>query len=232
MKSLNKRIFFTECAYALGLAGLAMGTALMEAADFGVSMVVAPAYLVYLKLSQTLGFFTFGMAEYTLQAVLLIVLTIVLRRFRISWLFSIVTAVLYGFLLDGAIALVSLFAPPLPAFRLAAYLLGMLLCSAGVSLLFHTYLAPEVYELFVKELSAKYGWNIHKVKTCYDCVSCLVAVMMSFAFFRPWHFEGVKAGTVVCALLNGWLIGRFTYFFENRWEFRDALPARRYFVTG
>ena len=131
MKSLNKRIFFTECAYALGLAGLAMGTALMEAADFGVSMVVAPAYLVYLKLSQTLGFFTFGMAEYTLQAVLLIVLTIVLRRFRISWLFSIVTAVLYGFLLDGAIALVSLFAPPLPAFRLAAYLLGMLLCSAG-----------------------------------------------------------------------------------------------------
>ena len=42
---------------------LALGTALMEHADFGVSMVVAPAYLVHLKLRQTITFFSFGMAE-------------------------------------------------------------------------------------------------------------------------------------------------------------------------
>ena len=48
---MQKRNFSTELAYALGLVGLSGGTALMEAADFGVGMVVAPAYLVYLKLS-------------------------------------------------------------------------------------------------------------------------------------------------------------------------------------
>ena len=66
----KKWILHTETAYALGIALVALGVAFMEKADFGVSMVVAPAYLVYLKLSQVWDFFTFGMAEYLLQAVL------------------------------------------------------------------------------------------------------------------------------------------------------------------
>lgn len=44
-----KKSFYTELAYGVGLITLALGTALMERADFGMSMVVAPAYLVYLK---------------------------------------------------------------------------------------------------------------------------------------------------------------------------------------
>ena len=44
-----KRTFYTEGAYVIGIISLAFGTALMEKADFGMSMVVAPAYLIYLK---------------------------------------------------------------------------------------------------------------------------------------------------------------------------------------
>lgn len=69
---MKKRTFYTELAYILGLIVLAFSAALMEASDLGVSMIVAPAYLLHLKLSQTFAFFTFGMAEYTLQAALLI----------------------------------------------------------------------------------------------------------------------------------------------------------------
>ena len=47
----GKRVFYCEVAYVLGLVVLAVGTALMEKADFGMSMVVAPAYLLYLKLN-------------------------------------------------------------------------------------------------------------------------------------------------------------------------------------
>ena len=66
-----KRRFSTELAYVLGIVSIAWGVVLMEKADFGVSMVVAPAYLLYRWLSPAWGFFTFGMAEYCLQAVLL-----------------------------------------------------------------------------------------------------------------------------------------------------------------
>ena len=229
---MKKRIFYTECAYIFGLIGLAFGTALMEAADFGVSMVVAPAYLVYLKLSQVWSFFSFGMAEYMLQAILLIILMIVLKRFKVSYLFSFVTAVIYGFLLDQSMNIVALFSSEDFVIRIALYCLGFLSCTAGVSMIFHTYIAPEVYELFVKEVSAKYNINIHKFKTCYDCVSCLVGIVISFAFFGLWHFEGIKIGTIICALINGWTISRFTHFFEKHWEFKDGLKMRNYFQTS
>ena len=39
-----RRTFYTEAAYFIGLIMLALGTAFMERADFGMSMVVAPAY--------------------------------------------------------------------------------------------------------------------------------------------------------------------------------------------
>ena len=60
----TKKVFFSEIAYVLGIIILALGTALMERADFGLSMVVAPAYLLHLKISQYITVFSFGMSEY------------------------------------------------------------------------------------------------------------------------------------------------------------------------
>lgn len=226
---MKKRTFYTELAYILGLVVLAFSAALMEASDLGVSMIVAPAYLLYLKLSQAFAFFTFGMAEYTLQAALLIVMVMVLGRFRLYYLFSFITAVLYGLLLDGSMAIVALLGVSGMAGRITCFTAGVICCAVGVSLLFHTYIAPEVYELFVKEIAAKYGRNINRVKTAYDCISCLIAVGMSFAFFGLGHFEGVKIGTVLCALVNGALIGFFSGAFEGKFEFKDATKLRKYF---
>lgn len=46
-----KRTFRTELACVFGIVFVAWGVVLMEKADFGVSMVVAPAYLLYRWLS-------------------------------------------------------------------------------------------------------------------------------------------------------------------------------------
>ena len=223
-------VFWAELAYVLGILTLALGTALMERADFGVSMVVAPAYLLQLKVSQVYPFFTFGTAEYCLQAALLIVLCLALRRFKVSYLFSFVTAVIYGFTLDGCMALIALIPGEGFAFRLLFYALGLIVCAVGVSLLFHTYIAPEVYELFVKEVAAKSGAEIHRVKTIYDCCSCAVGMALSFAFFGLWHFEGVKLGTIFCALVNGATIGVCSRFLESRFVFEDKLDLRKNFA--
>ena len=226
---MNQKTFYTEIAYLLGLLILALGTAFMERADFGVSMVVAPAYLIHLKVSEVLPFFSFGMAEYTLQAVVILAMILILRRIKLSYFFSFVTAVLYGLTLDGAMALIALLPEGSFGVKLGWFLIGMLLCSIGVSLLFHTYISPEAYELFVKEISAKLQRDIHKCKPAYDCASCLIAILLSFLFFGFGHFEGVKLGTIFCALVNGSLIGRCTAWFEKRWDFQDGLPFRKYF---
>lgn len=227
---MKKRVFSTEAAYLLGLVILSLGTALMERADFGMSMVVAPAYLLHLKISQFLPFFSFGMAEYTLQAVLLIVLALVMRRARAAYLFSFVTAVIYGFLLDGALALIVLLPANGFVLRAVFYTAGLLLCSLGVCLLFQTYLPPEAYELFVKEIAHKWGLPISKTKTAYDCISCAAAVVLSFLFFGFGHFEGVQWGTILCALVNGWLIGRCSALIGHFWRFEDTWPLRSKFA--
>ena len=222
-------MFFSETAYVLGIIALALGTALMERADFGLSMVVAPAYLLHLKISQYAPVFSFGMAEYSLQAALILILCLVLRKFKPMYLFSFVTAVLYGLTLDAAMMLVSILPQTGLPGRAICYAAGMLFCSAGVSLIFHTYIPPEAYELFVKEISVRLRANINIVKTVYDCFSCLIAIILSFAFFGLWHFEGVKFGTVICAFVNGFLIGKCSKMIESVFEFKDAFSLRKKF---
>ena len=227
---MKKKVFYTEWAYAVAMVGLSLSVAFMTRADFGVSMVVAPAYLLYLKINPVFPFFTFGMAEYTLQAVLLLFTILSVKKYRPYFLFSFVTAVLYGFLLDGWMLLTAVLPADSLLLRGLWYVLGLVLGAASIAFFFETYIAPEVYELLVKELSQKLNKPTHRVKTVYDCVSCAVAVVMSFAFFGLWRFEGVKLGTVVCALVNGFLIGRFTALYERVFEFKDALPWRKYFT--
>lgn len=229
-RAVMKKTFYTEAAYILGIAAIALGTVLMEASDFGVSMVVAPAYLLYLELSGQWSFFTFGMAEVMLQVFLLLLLWAVTGRFKLSYLFSFVTAALYGLILDGFMALFAFVPVTGLAARLACFAAGMLACSLGVSLVFHTYITPEAYELFVREIASRFGFDIHRVKTVYDCSSCLAAVIMSFAFFGFGVFRGVKLGTVFCALVNGYIISLFTRGLEKRFTFGDALPLRKLFV--
>ena len=224
-----KRMFYTEAAYFIGLVTLALGTALMERADFGMSMVVAPAYLVYLKVSEYLNWFSFGMAEYCFQAFLIIVLAVVLGSFKRRYLFSFITAFIYGNVLDIMMKVVGL-VPGTGIFPgTVCYVTGLITCAIGVSFLFHTYISPEAYELFVKEISARFNLDINKTKTVYDCLSCVIAIAMSFLFSGLGRFEGVKLGTVLCALINGRLIGKCSRFFEKHFDFVDGLRLRKFF---
>ncbi len=227
-----KKRFSSELAYVLGVVFVALGVVFMEKADFGVSMVVAPAYLLYRWLSPHWGFVTFGMAEYCLQAVLLLVMAGVIRRFRISYLFSFVTAVIYGFVLDGFMRLGAILPVDFLWQRAIYYAIGMMLCSAGVSAMFHTYIPPEAYELFVKEVSGHFRVNINRFKTAYDCTSCMIGVVMSFLIFGLWQFVGVNWGTILCALINGTIIGWFSAFCEKHWTFYDRFAWRKFFASG
>lgn len=226
---MKKKVFYTEMSYVLGIIILAFGAAFAEKADFGMSMVVAPAYILHLKMYEFFPWFTFGVAEYVFQGILVILTVLVMRKFKKSYLFSFVTAVIYGTVLDMAIGVIS----PLPAddfaLRILWYIFGTVFCSFAVSLFFHTYIPPEAYELIVKEFSAKFGFDINKTKTVYDCCSTLLGIVMSFTFFGFGVFEGVKFGTIICALVNGFLIGSFTKLLESRFEFKNRFPLEKYF---
>lgn len=218
----EKKVFYSEIAYIAGMIVLSLGTAFMERADFGMSMVVAPAYLIHLKVAQFLPFFSFGMSGYVFQAVLLCVLSLIMRRVKKSYFLSFVTAFLYGIVLDIMMKIVDHFSFEGIVWHIVLFIAGLVICAVGISLLFHTYFPPEAYELFVKEISQKTNMSLGKIKTIYDCCSCVLGVILSLCFSGT--FVGVKWGTVVCAMLNGWLIGGMSRFLEDKFVFKAGLP--------
>lgn len=226
---MKKPNFYTELSYVLGIIFLSLGTSFMTKADFGLSMVVAPAYLIHLKLSPIFSFISFGVASYLFQAVILILLSLILKKFKISYLFSFVTAVVYGFSLDGFILLTEKIPAETIWIRIVLFAAGLLLSTFGISLFFHTYISPEAYDIFVKDLSAGKGYNIGKTKTIYDFSSLAVSVVLSFCFFGLFQFRGIGIGTAIAACVNGSLIAFYGKLLERHFEFKDALPLRKFF---
>lgn len=237
---MKKKLRFpAEAVWALGVLLMAAGVACISRSNFGYSMVVAPAYLLYTKLSLHLSFLTFGMTEYLFQGLLILLLVPVTRRFRPQYLLSFVTAVIYGYLFDAMRYLVGLLpVGGLPG-RCLWFAVGEGIIVLSVVCFMHTYLAPEAYELVVKEISAVYRKPFHRVKLAYDLGSLLVAVVLSLTLFGAGAFrdftfaglwraildgyviEGIGIGTVIAALVGGPLIG-----LADRWFVRvfDTTP--------
>ena len=225
---MKKRVFYTEIAYFLGLALLAFGTALTASGDLGVSMVVAPAYILHLFLSQYWPFFTFGVAEYLLQAIVLVVLVIVLRKAKLSYLLSFGATVFYGLCLDGGMKLTALL-PSNIYLQVGVYLVGAVISCNALALLFTSYLPPEAYELFSKELAAKFRKPVHTMVNFYNLGSLLVSVILSLVFFGG--FRGIGIGTVVCAFAYGFVIQFFQKIYNRLFQFQDKFPLRKHFES-
>lgn len=209
----------SEVVYILGVALLSLAVAMLSAADFGVSMIVAPAYLLSLKVD----FLSFGQAEYVIQAGLFVVFCIVMRGFRAVYLSSFVTCLIYGAVLD-LWRCIPFFNPSVTApgsmsmpIRIILFILGVLLTSFSVALFYKTYLYPQVYDFFVKGVSGKYGIKLSRFKTGFDLFCLAAAAIMSLAFFKK--FEGIGWGTLVIAPINGTIIGFFCRLFDKYFDF-------------
>lgn len=217
----GKRLYMSsEAAYLLAVVLLALAVSMLSAADFGISMVVAPAYLLSLKL----GVVTFGQAEYLIQAGVFVLLCAVLRRFRPVYLMSFVTCLIYGAVLD-LWRMLPCFDPSVTEpgsmalwLRLMMFVTGVLLTSFSVALFFKTYLYPQVYDFFVKSVAFRYGIRLSVFKTAVDITLLLTSVVMTFCFFgRP---EGLGWGTLVMAVMNGSIIGFFSGLLDRTVGFR------------
>ena len=223
---MKKMTMYSEVAYLFGILLLAIGNSLCVYGDWGMSMVVAPAYVLHLALVDVLPWFTFGVAEYAIQTLVIIALIILTGRVKARFFLSFCTTLIYGVFLDGIMLLTAL----LPSFvwlRIVAYAVGCSLGSAGVAVLFATYFPPGLYEVLVQEIVARCHGKLGVVKTVYDLSSLAVAVVMSLLFFGG--VRGMGIGTVACAFLNGTLIHLFSKLWTRWVTIKDAFPWRPFF---
>lgn len=220
---MRKIRFPRELAYVFGIIIMPFAVAFTIKADLGMSMIAAPTFI----LSEKILFISNGVMEYIVQGFLLLLMCIVLKKFKPAFLMSFASALIYGTILDLARKIVDRISAEEMPLRIALFVLGMVLTSFSVALFFNTYLAPCAYDYFVAKIGSEKGLDMRKWKLCFDFSMLIISLILSFALFRKP--VGISVGTLVMALLNGNIISMFSKLFNKKFEFYDALPFSKYF---
>ncbi len=219
----DKRIkLSSEVVYILATVLLALSVAMIALSGFGLSMIVAPAYL----LSEKLGFITFGQGEYIIQAILFITLCIAMKKVKLVYFSSFLSGIIYGAVLD-LWRMIPFFNTDITTpeslsmiVRVVLFILGMLMTSFSIALYFKSYLYPQVYDFFVKAVSKKYEISRSKFKTCFDASFFILSVVMTFAFFDK--IVGINFGTLIMTVLNGTIIGACNKWLDKHFSFEPT----------
>lgn len=221
----NKKLVIpSEVAYILSNVLLAFAVSMVTSADFGVSMIVAPAYLLHLKLG-----ITFGQAEYLVGAVLFLIFCLVVRKIKPIYFFAFISCLFYGAVLD-LFRLIPAFNPTITPpgsmdlwVRILYFVVGEILTALAVALSFKSYIFPQVTDFVVKGTTQAYSLNLSKFKWGYDISMLVIAVIFTLTFFG--RFEGIKFGTIILTLVNGPLLALIGKFYNKFITFPTAMPS-------
>ena len=218
----KKPRLYSEALYVTALFTLSFSIALMAAADLGVSVIVAPAYI----LSHKLTFLTFGQCEYLWQALVFVTFCILMGKVRLVYFDSFLTCLLYGAVLDGWRALVPLLNPGITppgsmgmGLRILYFLMGMVGTSFSVNLFFQTYFYPQVPDFFVKGVSRRFGIDRIVFKRSFDASLLVISTAMTLLLLG--RFVGIGVGTLIMTFCNGILIG---WFGRQMHKYFDIVP--------
>ena len=221
----TKITVYSECTYLLSIIVLSFAVAMISATDLGLSMIVAPAYIV----SQKLTFLTFGQCEYILQGVLFVAFCLLMKKVKAVYFSSFLTCIIYGAVLDLWRVVIPLFNPSITApgsmelwLRILLFVIGELLTAFSIALCYRTYLYPQVYDFFVKGVSEKYGIDRNRLKTTFDVCCLLVACALTLLLFRK--FVGIGVGTLIITAVNGVLIGVFGKLMDKHMTVKPLWP--------
>lgn len=229
MKKIHR---MNEAAWVLGILLCNLGIALCTKANLGLSMIAAPPYI----LSRYFGgiaaeggaaFFSFltqGTCEYIWQGLLLLLLCLIIRRFRPRYLLAALTAVLSGFTLDGFLWLLHGYDIPtaLPL-RILLFAAGMVVTALAIAFFFRTDLPLSVYELVVVEIARRFSLSTGRVKQVNDL--CMLAISLLLDLLLLGGFCGVGWGTLIISLVNAPLISLFGRWLDRIFDFDPLFPA-------
>ena len=224
MENVRKKIKIpSEIVFIIANVLLALAVSVVSTADFGLSMIVAPAYILHLKIG-----ITFGQAEYVVGAILFIIFCIVVKRVKLIYFFAFLTCLFYGAVLD-LFRLIPAFNPTITPpgsmdlwLRIIYFVVGELLTAFSVALSFKCYIFPQVTDFFVKGITETYALNQGKFKWGYDASMFLIALIMTLAFFG--RFEGIKFGTIILTLVNGPILALMSKLIDRFIDINTAFP--------
>lgn len=197
--------------FFLGLFINSFGVALITKADLGTSPISSIPYVLSLNFPFTLGNFTIFFSLF----LILIQLLLLKKNFRPEHLLQIPISVLFGYFIDISMTLLEFVHPQAYLFKLFYLFLGCAILGFGVYTEVLANVAMLPGESFVRAVTVTRNTEFGATKILFDVSMTLGAVLLSLLFSHS--LLGVREGTLLAALLVGWIarmFGKFLSFLE------------------
>ena len=192
--------------YIFLLAGLfvnGLGVSFITKAGLGTSPITSIPYTLSLGFTPTVGMFTlvFNIFLVILQVILL------RRNFQLQNLLQLPIIALFSFFIDLTMSLLGFMQPETYAMKVVSLIVGCLILGFGVFMEMVANIAMLPGEATVRAVSDVFSTDFGKTKIAFDSSMTVIAAISSFIMFR--HLDGVREGTIVAAILVGFIARLF-----------------------
>lgn len=192
--------------YIFLLAGLfvnGLGVSFITKAGLGTSPITSIPYTLSLGFTPTVGMFTlvFNIFLVILQVILL------RRNFQLQNLLQLPIIALFSFFIDLTMSLLGFMRPETYAMKVVSLIVGCLILGFGVFMEMVANVAMLPGEATVRAVSDVFSTDFGKTKIAFDSSMTVIAAILSFIMFR--HLDGVREGTIVAAILVGFIARLF-----------------------
>jgi len=192
--------------YIFLLAGLfvnGLGVSFITKAGLGTSPITSIPYTLSLGFTPTVGMFTL-----VFNIFLIILQVILLRRnFQLQNLLQLPIIALFSFFIDLTMSLLGFMQPETYAMKVVSLIVGCLILGFGVFMEMVANVAMLPGEATVRAVSDVFSTDFGKTKIAFDSSMTVIAAILSFIMFR--HLDGVREGTIVAAILVGFIARLF-----------------------
>ena len=187
----------------VGLFVNGLGVSFITKAGLGTSPITSIPYTLSLGFTPTVGMFTlvFNIFLVILQVILL------RRNFQLQNLLQLPIIALFSFFIDLTMSLLGFMQPETYAMKVVSLIVGCLILGFGVFMEMTANVAMLPGEATVRAVSDVFSTDFGKTKIAFDSSMTVIAAILSFIMFK--HLDGVREGTIVAAILVGFIARLF-----------------------
>ncbi len=194
----------------VGLFVNGLGVSFITKAGLGTSPITSIPYTLSLGFTPTVGMFTlvFNIFLVILQVILL------RRNFQLQNLLQLpIIFALFSFFIDLTMSLLGFMQPETYAMKVVSLIVGCLILGFGVFMEMVANVAMLPGEATVRAVSDVFSTDFGKTKIAFDSSMTIIAAILSFIMFK--HLDGVREGTIVAAILVGFIARLFKKIYRR-----------------
>ncbi len=191
--------------FIFGLFFAAIGVAFTKHGELGVSPISSVANVLSCKFNAL----SLGSWLIIWNCILIVGQIVVLKKkFQLIQLLQIPLSFLFGLFTDFGMCIVAGISIPNYFTRIAMVLTGVIILGFGISLSVTANVILNSGEAFVKVISDTCHKEFGNVKIAFDVTCVILALVLSLIFFGL-TIVGTREGTVISALLTGFVVKLF-----------------------